>query len=96
MGRRIGSLEHITSRIEGGGNEAANLAWACLWCNTWTCERRFGATDHGGLHPPGGAMRAVGPLPTPWTQRATSSPEDDLADAYGFVEEDDPWGRNWI
>lgn len=51
IGRRIGSLEHKRMRFEGGDNDAANLAWCCLWCNTWPNERRPGATDHGGLYP---------------------------------------------
>ncbi len=51
VGRRIGSLEHNRSRIAGGDNNFDNLAWACLWCNTWPTERRPGAKDHGGLHP---------------------------------------------
>src|SRR5262249_2181083 len=49
VGRRIGSLEHLQPRVFGGGNEKSNLAWACLWCNIHECERRRGATDHGGL-----------------------------------------------
>lgn len=51
VGRRIGSLEHVESRFEGGANCAGNLAWCCLWCNTWQTERRLGATDHGGWFP---------------------------------------------
>ena len=51
VGRRIGSLEHAKARYEGGDNFIANLAWACLWCNTWPAERRPGATDHGGYFP---------------------------------------------
>ena len=53
VGRRIGSLEHVRWRFGGGGNGVANLAWACLWCNTWEAERRPNATDHGGYHPIG-------------------------------------------
>ena len=49
VGRRIGSLEHSKARYEGGDNFIENLAWACLWCNTWPCERRVGAKDHGAL-----------------------------------------------
>lgn len=52
VGRRIGSLEHLKPRIRGGGNERDNLAWACLWCNTWPKERHPFAPDHGGLYPP--------------------------------------------
>ena len=51
VGRRIGSLEHVRWRFGGGGNDLTNLAWACLWCNTWPSERRPMATDHGGYHP---------------------------------------------
>lgn len=51
VGRRIGSLEHLTGRFKGGDNHLWNLAWACLWCNTWPGERHPGATDHGGFHP---------------------------------------------
>jgi hypothetical protein len=51
VGRRIGSLGHTQARFFGGGNEASNLNWSCLWCNTWVSERRQGATDHGGFHP---------------------------------------------
>lgn len=49
VGRRIGSLDHIVSRVDGGSNLFANLAWSCLWCNTWVDERRPGATDHGAI-----------------------------------------------
>lgn len=48
MGRRIGSLDHNKSRVDGGTNKIDNLRWSCLWCNTWKSERRSGATDHGG------------------------------------------------
>jgi hypothetical protein len=51
VGRRIGSLEHSKARLLGGDNFIENLAWSCLWCNTWPSERRLGATDHGGYHP---------------------------------------------
>ena len=51
IGRRIGSLEHSRPRIHGGGNDLLNLAWACLWCNTWPSERRPQAADHGGYYP---------------------------------------------
>ena len=53
IGRRIGSLDHITSRVLGGTNDAENLAWSCPWCNTWASERTAGAVDHGGLQSPG-------------------------------------------
>lgn len=52
VGRRIGSLEHRHWRARGGDNDLSNLAWSCLWCNTWESERRQGATDYGGFHPP--------------------------------------------
>jgi hypothetical protein len=52
IGRRIGSFEHCKWRARGGDNDLSNLAWSCLWCNTWERERRKGATDHGGFHPP--------------------------------------------
>lgn len=51
VGRRIGSLEHAKARFAGGDNFIENLAWSCLWCNTWPSERRLGATDHGGYYP---------------------------------------------
>ncbi len=51
IGRRIGSLEHSKARSQGGDNLIENLAWSCLWCNTWPSERRLGALDHGGYHP---------------------------------------------
>jgi hypothetical protein len=51
VGRRIGSLEHVRWRFGGGGNDMSNLAWACLWCNTWQSERCPQALDHGGYYP---------------------------------------------
>jgi len=51
VGRRVGSLEHKQTRFGGGGNDLANLAWCCLWCNTWRDERFRGAQDHGGYYP---------------------------------------------
>lgn len=51
VGRRIGSLEHVRWRYGGGGNDLTNLAWVCLWCNTWPSERRTHAKDHGGFYP---------------------------------------------
>lgn len=50
IGRRIGSLEHVRWRFGGGDNDLSNLAWSCLWCNTWPSERRRDATDHGGYY----------------------------------------------
>ena len=34
IGRRIGSLDHLVSRVSGGTNDPENLAWSCLWCNS--------------------------------------------------------------
>ncbi len=51
VGRRIGSVTHLIRRADGGSSHLSNLAWSCLWCNTWRCERIVGATDHGGLIP---------------------------------------------
>jgi hypothetical protein len=51
VGRRVGSLEHARARYAGGDNFLENLAWSCLWCNTWPAERRRGAMDHGGYFP---------------------------------------------
>jgi hypothetical protein len=51
VGRRVGALEHRRCRFDGGENDHANLAWCCLWCNTWESECRWGATDHGGHYP---------------------------------------------
>jgi 5-methylcytosine-specific restriction endonuclease McrA len=51
IGRRIGSLGHKVARFNGGPNTPANLAWCCMWCNTWPEERIKGATDHGGYFP---------------------------------------------
>lgn len=48
-GRRIGSLGHLIARVHGGTNDLGNLAWSCLWCNTWPSERQPGANDHGGI-----------------------------------------------
>jgi hypothetical protein len=53
VGRRIGSLGHRVARFSGGSNARDNLSWACLRCNTWPQERRPGATDYGGIQPPG-------------------------------------------
>lgn len=49
IGRRIGSLGHLTAVAAGGTNNPANLAWECLWCNTWPRERKPGARNHGGI-----------------------------------------------
>jgi hypothetical protein len=51
IGRRIGSLEHLKSRISGGDNERENLAWSCLWCNTHVSERKPFAENCGGHYP---------------------------------------------
>jgi hypothetical protein len=52
IARRIGSFEHVRPRFRGGDDDLPNIACACLWCNTHPSERREGATDHGGFHPP--------------------------------------------
>ncbi|GAA1030774.1 MULTISPECIES: HNH endonuclease [Amycolatopsis] len=49
IGRRIGSLDHPVSLVLGGRNHITNLAWSCLWCNTWPSLRLLGATDHGAV-----------------------------------------------
>jgi hypothetical protein len=51
VGRRIGSLEHVDQQAGDARNAPANLAWACLWCNTWNAqdERTPGALDHGAI-----------------------------------------------
>lgn len=82
VGRRIGSVDHIASRVDGGGNKRENLAWACLWCNTWPSERQQGPTDHGGLYPPDdgdrrplprrGASASRRPTTTSWPTPTTS------------------------
>jgi hypothetical protein len=60
VGRRIGSLGHRIARFNDGSNAPGNLCWSCLWCNTWPSERRIGATDHGGLQPPGALCGIAG------------------------------------
>jgi hypothetical protein len=65
IGRRIGSFEHCQWRARGGDNDLSNIAWACLWCNTWESERRKGATDHGGFHPPPDDPAAIDTLVRP-------------------------------
>lgn len=50
MGRRIGSLEHKEPLL-GRSNEVANLAWACMWCNTHPGERIAFSEDYGGHYP---------------------------------------------
>lgn len=49
VGRRIGSLSHIVSRVGGGSNSMDNLVWCCLWCNTWPNQRIPGAIDYGAI-----------------------------------------------
>ncbi|MDQ0791940.1 HNH endonuclease [Streptomyces sp. B1I3] len=51
IGRRIGSLDHVVARIDGGRNSVGNLCWCCHWCNTWPSERIPGAADHGAVQP---------------------------------------------
>lgn len=85
IGRRIGSLEHLIPRRDGGGNEPENLAWACLWCNTWESERRQGATDHGGHYPSERKRRGRPPLP-PWPimPQPYALAKENFCDKYGF------------
>jgi hypothetical protein len=63
VGRRIGSLGHSVPRVSGGSNAFANLAWCCLWCNTWRTERKPRAADHGGFYPtePSGSIEWEAP-----------------------------------
>jgi|SRR5580704_31243 hypothetical protein len=79
IGRRIGCLEHLTRRMDGGGNELSNLAWACLWCNTRPEERRRGATDHGGFYPdePAAAPSPPSPFNNERKQRVAETLEDE-------------------
>lgn len=51
IGRRIGSLEHINSFLDGRINHPSNLGWACLWCNVHPDQRIPFAHDHGGFYP---------------------------------------------
>lgn len=58
VGRRIGSLEHISARGRGGDNEFSNLAWSCLLCNNWITEHArtrgiswCGKPDFGAIYP---------------------------------------------
>ena len=48
MGRRIGTLHHISKDMMKDYNNFNNLRWACMWCNSWSIERKKGAEDHGG------------------------------------------------
>ncbi len=92
VGRRIGSLDHLESRLLGGSNLPENLAWSCLWCNVYEDQRTAGALDHGGHHPsssewlpfpdPDRASRVA----TARTRPARSSQSDTYADD---LEEDD-------
>jgi hypothetical protein len=50
IGRRIGSLGHMTALVNGGSNAIVNLCWSCMWCNTWPSERVWQAANHGGLY----------------------------------------------
>lgn len=54
IGRRVGSLDHVQALVDGGANARANLAWACMLCNSGGPERISGATDRG-------AIQVVGP-----------------------------------
>jgi len=49
VGRRVGSLSHVTARIYSGTITPDNLGWACLWCNTWPSERVPESTDRGAI-----------------------------------------------
>jgi hypothetical protein len=51
VGRRIGSLEHIDSFLDGRINHASNLGWSCLWCNVHPDQRVPFVSDHGGFYP---------------------------------------------
>lgn len=53
IGRRIGSLDHVVARIDGGPNAIDNLRWCCYWCNAGPSERISGAMDHGAIQPGG-------------------------------------------
>jgi hypothetical protein len=94
VGRRIGSLEHLQSRYSGGGNDLPNLAWACLWCNTWRKERRPQAADHGGYYPvepPPGAS-AGKPMIEP--KKKPPRPYDVIeeeGDFYNYVDQGLTW-----
>ncbi len=50
VGRRIGSLEHLSVTILPDHNVAENLAWACLWCNVHPDQRIWQTPDHGGIY----------------------------------------------
>lgn len=51
VGRRVGSLEHIESFLDGRINRLENLGWACLWCNVHPGARVPNAPDRGGFYP---------------------------------------------
>lgn len=53
VGRRIGGLDHVMARFDGGPNTVDNLVWCCHWCNTWPDERISGAKDCGAIQPGG-------------------------------------------
>jgi hypothetical protein len=46
IGRRLGSLEHRDKKL---GHTFTNLAWACMWCNTYPAERIPNAKCHGAI-----------------------------------------------
>jgi hypothetical protein len=93
VGRRIGSLEHVRSRFGGGDNDLSNLAWACLWCNTWPSERRHHALDHGGFYP----NEVFGPYQSSadaTLKRAPTRPpadNDDDGDFEMYPDHECPW-----
>lgn len=53
VGRRVGSLEHVISYLDGRINHLSNLRWACLWCNVHPNARVPLAHNHGGYYPEG-------------------------------------------
>ena len=91
VGRRIGSLEHVRWRFGGGGNDLSNLAWACLWCNTWPAERRPNAPDHGGFYPDEsdtGAREATHAKAPVHTRKRE---DDDNSDFEMYPDHECPW-----
>lgn len=51
FGHRMASVEHLKRRSDGGGDEPANLAMACAYCNS---SRRDASPEHHAA-----AMRAL-------------------------------------
>jgi 5-methylcytosine-specific restriction endonuclease McrA len=50
IGRRVGNIDHVQPLGRGGTNKRANLAWACMLCNSGAPERIPGANDRGAVH----------------------------------------------